>query len=346
MRSDRIVRKRSPRLNLRSSHFPSVLRKTSAYTSQHSTYRRRQPDMARIRTIKPDFFRHEGLFEAERETGFPMRVAYAGLWTVADREGRFRWRPRQIKLDVLPFDDIDFSRVLDAFVTRGFIVKYEVAGEVYGCIPSWNEHQAINNREVTSEIPSPEKASNISDGCTRDSRVNDASATPLMRAPAEGEGEGERKGKKEQSSLRSDCPGDDDGQNESDPAARKDAKKAARIRQIAEDARAAYNAILAKPHGVLATCAVLNKPRLKAIEKALPTARELCKTLYDSERITPEFWEQYFGEAAEDEFHSGRLPGGKGHENWKPDFEYLLRENVMAKLFDRAMSNGGEDHHG
>ena len=47
--------------------------------------------MARIRTIKPGFFRHGDLFDAEQETGLPIRVAYAGLWTACDRKGRFVW---------------------------------------------------------------------------------------------------------------------------------------------------------------------------------------------------------------------------------------------------------------
>lgn len=123
----------------------------------------------------------------------------------------------------------------------------------------------------------------------------------------------------------------------SEPADLK-SRRAARIRQIAEDARGAYNATLAKPHGVLSACAVLNAPRLKAVEKSLPTARAMCKTLYGSEVVTPDFWREYFEEVAKDDWHSGRKCGGPGHENWKPDFEYLLREGVMAKLFDRAMT--------
>lgn len=138
--------------------------------------------MARIRTIKPDFFRHEGLFEAERETGMPLRVAFAGLWTAADREGRFKWLPRQLQLDALPFDDVDFSRVLDALLTRGHLVKYEVDGKVYGAIPSWHQHQVINNRESASELPAPPVQ------MTRESRVPDASVTPLMHAQVEGKG--------------------------------------------------------------------------------------------------------------------------------------------------------------
>ena len=49
----------------------------------------------RIRTVKPEFFTHEGLFDAEKATKLPLRVAFVGLWCAADREGRFRWEPRR-----------------------------------------------------------------------------------------------------------------------------------------------------------------------------------------------------------------------------------------------------------
>lgn len=141
--------------------------------------------MARIRTIKPEFFRHEGLYDAERETGLPLRVAFAGLWTSADREGRFKWKPRELKLDCLPHDEIDFSRVLDALTTRGFIQKYTVDGCDYGCIPSWHEHQVINNREMASNFPKPPE---IKEKLTRAPRVPDACPTPLVQVQGEGKG--------------------------------------------------------------------------------------------------------------------------------------------------------------
>ncbi|WP_312237332.1 hypothetical protein [Stenotrophomonas sp.] len=114
--------------------------------------------------------------------------------------------------------------------------------------------------------------------------------------------------------------------------------KAERIAQIAGDAQAAYNTILAKPNGALAACTVLNKPRVKSVEKALPTVRQLCTRMFGNERVTPDFWQAYFETVAEDDFLAGRQQGGPGHENWKPDFEYLLRESVIAKAVDRAMS--------
>jgi hypothetical protein len=110
----------------------------------------------RIRTIKPEFFHHEGLFEAELETKLPLRVAFAGLWCIADREGRFKWEPRRIGVQVLPYDGVDFSRVLDALATRAFVLKYRVGDACFGCIPSFLKHQVINNRESESVLPDPE----------------------------------------------------------------------------------------------------------------------------------------------------------------------------------------------
>lgn len=147
--------------------------------------------MSRIRAIKPEFFRHEALYEAERETRIPLRLAFAGLWTVADREGRFRWRPRQLKLDCLPYDEVDFSRVLDALMTRGFIVKYESEGEYYGWIPTFKDHQIVNPRERQSVLPDPEKSMTY----TREARVDDASGTREHLARGEQEQEQEQEGK-------------------------------------------------------------------------------------------------------------------------------------------------------
>lgn len=142
--------------------------------------------MPRIRTVKPEFFKHEALFEAEQETGLPLRIAYIGLWTQCDREGRFLWRPRPLKLDILPYDELDFSRVLDALATRGFIVRYTSGNREIGVIPSFPLHQVINNRESASKLPPPpENIEEFDASPTRAPRVTHAAC---------GEGKG-REGK-------------------------------------------------------------------------------------------------------------------------------------------------------
>lgn len=153
--------------------------------------------MARIRTIKPEFFKHEELYLAEIEEKLPLRLAFAGLFGVSDREGRFKWRPNQIKLDILPYDKVDFSLVLDALATRGFIQEYEDEnGERFGYIPTFLDHQVINNREMDSSIISPFDAS-----VTRDPRA-------LILHKGKGrEGKGkERKGREVSARTRAAAP--------------------------------------------------------------------------------------------------------------------------------------------
>jgi len=149
----------------------------------------------RIRTIKPEFFLHEGLFNAERETKLPLRLAYAGLWCAADKAGRFKWEPRRLGIQILPYDDADFSRVLDALTTRGFIVKYASSTGVFGCIPTFSRHQVINNRERESDLPDPSQCvqTETFDACgTREPRDDHA-------GKAEGKGrEQGREGNKEE----------------------------------------------------------------------------------------------------------------------------------------------------
>ncbi len=114
--------------------------------------------MPRIRSVKPELFSHEGLYEAEVRYKLPLRLAFISLFSCCDREGRFRWQPRRLKLDMLPYDEVDIAAVLNAFIECGFIKKYEHEGEVYGCIPSWSRHQKINHREGDSELPAIENA--------------------------------------------------------------------------------------------------------------------------------------------------------------------------------------------
>ena len=148
--------------------------------------------MSRIRTIKPEFFKHEGLFDLELSSGLPVRLAFAGLWTCCDREGRFKWRPRSLKSEILPYDDCDFSRVLDALATRGFLVRYalpEEKNELFGFIPSWKSHQFVNNKEAKSDLPEPLEPLWILDvdACgTREPRVSHANPDLALRKGKEG----------------------------------------------------------------------------------------------------------------------------------------------------------------
>lgn len=114
--------------------------------------------MPRIRSIKPCFFRHEGLQELEvkHKGKYPMFV-FSALWGHCDKLGRFRWKPRVLKLDILPFIPFDMEKTLAILEHEGYLKRYEVDGEQYGFIPTFTEHQRISGKEAQEvpEFPDP-----------------------------------------------------------------------------------------------------------------------------------------------------------------------------------------------
>ncbi len=105
--------------------------------------------MARIRTIKPEFFTSEDIVRMS-----PLaRLFYVSLWCEADREGRFEWKPGTFKLRYLPGDECSVDVLASELIDAGLVVLYEVSGTTYAEIPSFKKHQVINNRESESTLP-------------------------------------------------------------------------------------------------------------------------------------------------------------------------------------------------
>lgn len=107
--------------------------------------------MARSRNIKPGFFINDELAECE-----PLaRLLFAGLWCIADREGRLEDRPKRIKAEILPYDDCDVDKFLNDLQEHGFIIRYEVDGNQYIQITNFKKHQNPHIKEAASIIPPP-----------------------------------------------------------------------------------------------------------------------------------------------------------------------------------------------
>lgn len=114
--------------------------------------------MARIRSIKPEFFVDEDLqdLEAENPGKFCMLV-FAGLWGHCSRFGVFEWRPRTLKLSILPFLNYDLAETLCLLEKAGFIARFFVDGREYGHVRSFEMHQRISGKEALSSpvLPLP-----------------------------------------------------------------------------------------------------------------------------------------------------------------------------------------------
>jgi hypothetical protein len=127
--------------------------------------------MARIRTIKPEFFTSEDIVALPPLT----RLLYIAIWCEADKEGRLPWKPMTFKLRYFPADNCDIKAMCAELVEAGLVVLYS---EGLAYIPSFGKHQHINPRESQSTLPSPhacptrhDASARVSDG---ESTVTDA----------------------------------------------------------------------------------------------------------------------------------------------------------------------------
>lgn len=105
--------------------------------------------MARARNIKPGLFSNELLVELPAFD----RLAFIGLWCLADREGRLEDRVKRIKIELFPCDDYDVDAGLSRLAAAGFISRYQVAGYSVIEIVNFQKHQSPHGSEKDSALP-------------------------------------------------------------------------------------------------------------------------------------------------------------------------------------------------
>lgn len=111
--------------------------------------------MARARNIKPGFFQNEELVELP----FSTRLLFIGLWTIADREGRLEDKPKRIKMNLFPADDVDVDVALSELEGAGFLVRYSHGSGKFIQVLAFAKHQNPHRDEKKSEIPAPSEHS-------------------------------------------------------------------------------------------------------------------------------------------------------------------------------------------
>lgn len=147
--------------------------------------------MARIRTIKPDFFRSEDV----AQLSYRARLTWVGLWTYVDDEGRGKDNARIIKGDLWPLEDDvthkDVEKDLNELQKAGRIRRYEVAGEKYLLILKWLDHQRIA-KPTASKLPAPDDSDTTTEPSTTiPVGLPESYGTPTEPLPLGREGERE-----------------------------------------------------------------------------------------------------------------------------------------------------------
>src|SRR5262252_3596693 len=116
----------------------------------------------RTRLLRPGFFENEELAALEPHA----RLLFAGLWLMADREGRLKDRPDVIRSTLFAFEPhVDVATMLQALHKRGFIRRYRGTNRVK-CVQIKNfaAHQYPHYREPVTKLPAPRKSPRLSLG--------------------------------------------------------------------------------------------------------------------------------------------------------------------------------------
>lgn len=112
--------------------------------------------MARIRSIKPDFWKSETIAALPKAT----RLTFIGLWTYVDDNGVGVDSYKLIAAELYGLEDdprearMDTREDLARLAAAGVITRYTVAGKRYMRITNWDEHQKID-RPGKARYPLP-----------------------------------------------------------------------------------------------------------------------------------------------------------------------------------------------
>lgn len=147
--------------------------------------------MARIRTIKPDFWEDEQVALLS-----PLaRLLFIGSWNLADDAGRLRWTPDYINASLFMYDNLPTKRVralMDEVEQQGMAVPYAggQARQSLAYLPNFLKHQKIN-RPMPSRFPAPPEPTPDPPDVVPDSlndSVNDAAQTDAALTAGSGSG--------------------------------------------------------------------------------------------------------------------------------------------------------------
>ena len=109
--------------------------------------------MARIRSVKPEFWTSEQIAECSPNA----RLLFIGLWNFCDDYGVHQASEVRLKMEVFPSDSFskeDVRRMMDELIANGLVEEYEIDGLRYWFVTGWDKHQKPDTK--TGKYPRPD----------------------------------------------------------------------------------------------------------------------------------------------------------------------------------------------
>jgi hypothetical protein len=100
--------------------------------------------MARIRSIKPEFWVSEQIAECSTNA----RLTFVGMWSFSDDNGVHPAKPKKLKAELYPMDDCTVAHVgnwVEELLRAGLIAEFTGSdGAKYWHVTGWAKHQKID----------------------------------------------------------------------------------------------------------------------------------------------------------------------------------------------------------
>jgi uncharacterized phage protein (TIGR02220 family) len=141
--------------------------------------------MARIRTIKPEFWTSEQVVECSPTA----RLLFIGIWSFCDDNGVHPDSIKRLKMEVFPSDaisDVAIKEMISELLKAGLIEHYVVGELGFWRVTGWAKHQKIE--KPTYRHPLPSNAETIQKSESNQRPVVDTSTTPRLRNGMESNG--------------------------------------------------------------------------------------------------------------------------------------------------------------
>jgi len=253
--------------------------------------------MARIRTIKPEFWRDEGLSLVSSEAA----LLAIGILNHSDDEGYFNANPKLLEADVFPLRDL--SRTTTVLIQELSEIGYldlflGTDGKQYGKVKNFERHQVINK-------PKPSQIKDLID-----KKIEYGSITVAVPPGKEqGTGKGKEQGKEQGGGTSS--------TSVDQPSSEKSQKR--------KSQNIPYQKIVDLYHDLLPAM-----PRVLVLNDKRKSHIKNCWNQPEHELVKPQdlaWWKEYFEYAATVPFLRGDNQRG-----WKADFEFLTTFNNLVKV--------------
>ena len=305
--------------------------------------------MARVRNLKPGFFKNEDLAECSPWA----RLCFAGLWVLADREGRLEDRPKRIKGELFAFDSIEVEPLLSELEQHGFSLRYRAPdGRSVIQVLQFLKHQNPHHREPESDLPPPKSPGLYPDATALEPGADDAcdgqqaqgqpEASPQLQPP---EAQGQPRASPGLEVPKATWQGGQAGRNPEPGTQNKD-----EYRPSALSARpptgppCPTGQIVAAYHEALPSlprAKLMPDARAKAIRRlwgwVLTSRRSDGQPRATSADEAMAWIAGYFRRAAENDFLMGRGGRSAEHANWRCDLDFLLTDRGMKHVIEKTL---------